>query len=402
MHKFKNALTLAVAAGVLSAAAPAIAQDVKLGFLMDMTGGIESLAPAILAGGELAVAHINAQGGILDGGELVAVVADSGCDATMGGNGADRLVNTDEVTAIVGALCTPATIGGANTAAIAGNTIMISPATTAASVSQMDDNDLIFRTTPSDAFQSVKLADLLLSKGINEVAVTYVNNDYGSGLANDFTAHYEANGGTVATSLAHEDGRADYRAELGSLAASGAMDLLVIAYSSGSGQTIIRQAVESGDFTSFIGVDGMVGDDMFTGIDAAALEGMFATRAGSYEGETADIYADLATEAGLAPDAIYAPQTYDAAFLLALAIEKNGSADRDGLSAALREIASAPGEVIKPGEWEKAKQLIADGVDINYEGASGPHDFDEFGDVSGVIVEYAVQNGAWVEVGPIE
>ena len=93
---------------------------------------------------------------------------------------------------------------------------------------------------------------------------------------------------------------------------------------------------------------------------------------------------------------------YAPVFLLALAIEKNGSADRDGLSAALREIASAPGEVIKPGEWEKAKQLIADGVDINYEGASGPHDFDEFGDVSGVIVEYAVQNGAWVEVGPIE
>jgi branched-chain amino acid transport system substrate-binding protein len=65
-------------------------------------------------------------------------------------------------------------------------------------------------------------------------------------------------------------------------------------------------------------------------------------------------------------------------------------------------VSSAPGEVILPGEWEKAKRLIAAGQDINYEGASGNHEFDANGDVPGLIVEMAVENGAFVEKGVLK
>ena len=75
---------------------------------------------------------------------------------------------------------------------------------------------------------------------------------------------------------------------------------------------------------------------------------------------------------------------YDASFLMALAIEKAGAADRGKIGAALRAVANAPGEVIRPGEWKKAKALIAAGKDINYEGASGNVDFDANGDVGGI------------------
>jgi branched-chain amino acid transport system substrate-binding protein len=402
MRHMKKALSLAVAASALSVAAPAMAQDVTLGFLGGFTGPIESLAPPILAGAELAVAHVNEQGGILDGGTLSLISADGACDATAAGNAADRLVNTEQVTAIVGGLCTGETIGGANTAGIPGNVVMISPASTAPALTDLDDNDLVFRTTPSDAFQGQKLAELLLAQGVDEIALTYVNNDYGSGFADAVAQAYEAGGGTITANLAHEDGRADYRAELGSLASSGSQTLVILAYANSSGQTILRQALESGDFTTFVGGDGMVGNDLFTGIDTSLVEGMMATRAGAFEGESATVYTQLATDAGIAADAVYAPQSYDAAFLLALAIEKNGSADREGLSAALREIASGPGEVIMPGEWEKAKELIAAGQDINYEGAGGALDFDDAGDVDGIIVELTVTDGAFTEVGVIE
>ena len=87
---------------------------------------------------------------------------------------------------------------------------------------------------------------------------------------------------------------------------------------------------------------------------------------------------------------------------LARAVEKTGSADREGLSAALREVASAPREKNLPGEWEKAKALIAAGTDIDYEGAGGPLDFDEAGDVDGIIVEVNWENGAFVEKGPVQ
>jgi len=401
MIKTNTLVGLATAA--VLAAAPALAADVKVGILGDITGPIESLAPPIVAGAQLAFDEVNAQGGILGGGKIVVVTGDSACDPSVAGPAADKLVNTDKVTAIVGAFCTGATIGAATAAGIPGGVVQISPSASAPALTTLDDKDLVFRTTPSDAFQGVKLADLLIQKGIKDVALTYVNNDYGKGLADVFKAQYAKDGGTVSADVAHEDGKADYRAELGTLAGSGSQNLVIIAYASGSAHTILQQAVEAGDFQTFIGVDGVIGDELLKGIDPAAVNGkLFATRAGAYTGEAADIYKKLATDAGLKADATYAPQAYDAAFLLALAIEKNGTADRAGLSKALRDVATAPGEKILPGEWSKAVELIKAGKDIDYDGAGGPAEFDAAGDVDGIIVEVDVKDGAFVEVGPVK
>ncbi|TFH87780.1 amino acid ABC transporter substrate-binding protein [Billgrantia azerbaijanica] len=398
----KSVLAMAVAASSV-AFAGAVQAEVKVGFLGGFTGGIESLTPPIFDGAQLAVSQINEQGGVLGGEELVMPTGDTTCsDASAASNAADRMVNTEQVTAIVGALCTGATIAAANNAAIPGGVVMVSPASTAPAVSGLEDNDLVFRTVPSDGFQGAMLAKLLLDKGIDEVAVTYVNNDYGRGLADAFVNTFEAEGGMVAANLAHEDNRADYRSELGSLSATGAQTLVVLAYADTSGQTVLRQAYESGMFTQYVGGDGMVGDSLVDAVGADVLDGMIATRPGSPELPGTAIFQEQARAAGIDPGAVFAAQAYDAAFLLALAIEQNGSAEREGLSQALRSVASAPGEVILPGEWEKAVQLIADGQEINYEGASGRHEFDENGDVPGVVVEMAVEDGQFVRKGQLD
>jgi branched-chain amino acid transport system substrate-binding protein len=394
---------LAAAAAIL-AATPALAADVKVGILGDITGPIEALAGPIVKAAQQAFDDVNAQGGILDG-KVVAVTGDSACDPSVAGPAADKLVNTDQVVGIVGAFCTGATIGAATAAGIPGGVVMISPSATAPALTTLDDKDLVFRTAPSDAFQGVKLADLLIQKGIKSVALTYVNNDYGKGLADVFKATYTKDAGTISADVSHEDGKADYRAELGQLAAGGDKNLVIIAYASGSAHTILQQAVEAGDFDTYIGVDGVIGDDLLKGIDPAAVNGhLFATRAGAYTGEGAAAFDK--NEAALKNDKgqydTYVPQAYDAAFLLALAIEKNGKADRAGLNQALRDVATAPGEKILPGEWKKAVELIKAGKDIDYEGASGPAEFDKAGDVDGIIVEVDVQDGKFVEVGPVK
>ncbi|WP_163578180.1 ABC transporter substrate-binding protein [Halomonas faecis] len=398
----KSVLAMAVAASSV-AFAGAVQAEVKVGFLGGFTGGIESLTPPIFDGAKLAVSQVNEQGGILGGQELVMPSGDTTCgDASAASNAADRMVNSEQVTAIVGALCTGATIAAANNAAIPGGVVMVSPASTAPAVSELEDNDLVFRTVPSDAFQGEMLAKLLIEKGIDTVAVTYVNNDYGRGLADSFVATYEAEGGTVAENLAHEDNRADYRSELGSLSATGAETLVVLAYADTSGQTVLRQAYESGMFTQYVGADGMVGDSLVGAVGDDVLEGMIATRPGSPDLPGTPLFEEQARAAEIDPEAVFAAQAYDAAFLLALAIEQNGNAEREGLSEALRSVASEPGEVILPGEWEKAVQLIADGEEINYEGASGRHEFDENGDVPGVVVEMAVEGGEFVRKGQLD
>lgn len=390
-------------AALMAASVTAQAQDVKLGFLGGFTGPIETLVPPIHDGAKLAVDQVNEQGGILDGRTLTLLQGDSTCiDTTAASAAADRMVNSENVTALVGPLCSGETIAAANTVAIPGGVIIVSPAATSPALSALDDNDLVFRTTPSDAFSGETLAKLLMNKGHDNIAVTYVNNDYGKGFADALAGAFEELGGTVAANEAHEDGKADYRAEIGSLASSGADMLVVLAYVDGSGQTIVRQALEGGDFAKFAGGDGMIGDSLVTAVGEGRLDGFIGTKIGSSETPGTALYAEAATAAGMDPAGSFVAQSYDAAFLLALAIQKNGSDSREGLSAALREVSSEPGEVILPGEWEKAKELIAAGTDINYEGASGSHEFDDKGDVPGVVIETVIEGAGFKDVGPVE
>ena len=131
--KLRTRLVAATSAIVAVTATVALAQgqNVTIGFLGGFTGPIENMTPALPSAIGLALAQINGQGGILGGGTLSLVTADGGCDATMAGNAGDRLVNTERVVAIVGGMCSGETIAAANGAAIPGNVVMISPASTA-------------------------------------------------------------------------------------------------------------------------------------------------------------------------------------------------------------------------------------------------------------------------------
>ena len=129
-------------AAMLAASVAAQAADVKIGFLGGFTGPIESLVPPIHEGAKLAVKQINEQGGIL-GGQLVMVQGDSTCaDATAASNAADRMVNAEKVTALVGPLCSGETIAAANSAAIPGGVVIVSPAATSPALTTLDDKDL--------------------------------------------------------------------------------------------------------------------------------------------------------------------------------------------------------------------------------------------------------------------
>jgi branched-chain amino acid transport system substrate-binding protein len=402
MRNAIRSMVVAAAVGLGTLADPSHAADVKIGFLGGFTGPLETMTPSIFEAARLAVKQVNEQGGIL-GGQLVMVQGDSTCgDMTAATNAADRMVNSERVTALVGPMCSGETIAAANTAAVPGGVVIVSPSATTPALTSLADNDLVFRVLASDAFNGEALARILRRKGVDEIAITYVNNDYGRGFSSALENAFRREGGTVAANEAHEDGKADYRAELGSLASSGADFLAVLAYLDGSGGTIIRQAIEGGDFSRFAGGDGMVGDSLIKAVGEGVLDGMVATRYGNSETPGTALYDAAASAAGLDPKAAFAAQAYDAAFLVALAIQQRGEDTRDGLNLALRKVATAPGEVVLPGEWEKAVRLITEGKDINYEGATGSHEFDAAGDVPGVIIELVIDGPSFRDVGPVE
>src|SRR5690606_10947948 len=147
------------------------------------------------------------------------------------------------------------------------------------------------------AYNSEVFAKALVAKGITELGVTYVNNDYGKGLADNFNAAFTAAGGTIAANVAHEEGKAEYRAELGQIAASGTQNLMVLAYANGSGKTVLQQAVEGGDFTAYFGADGMVDNVLFDGFPKGALDGMIAMRPAEPTGAGPDAFVAAAAAA---------------------------------------------------------------------------------------------------------
>jgi branched-chain amino acid transport system substrate-binding protein len=404
MSQIKKYFLAIALASALIGSAPAAA-DVKIGFLAGFTGPLKSLAPGMYKGAKLAVKQINNQGGTLDGQNIIVPSGDSTCsDITAAVDAATLLVEDEKVLAIVGPLCSGAAIAVYKNVTIPAGITAVSPSATSPAITSLDDGDLVFRTSPSDVYQGNIMARLLLSKGIKHIVVTYVNNDWGKGISAELSKAFEASGGKVSGNMAHEEGKTDYSDVIRSLSSPGVGTLVVLAYANGSGLTVLRQAVESGAFEQFVGGDGMASNTLIAAIGSDKLRGMIVTKPGAPDSTGARVFNKYAWADNLNPAGAFVGQSYDAAFLLALAIEKNGKAERAGIAQALRAVATPPGEVILPGEWAKAKALIKAGKEVNYEGATGSLDFDVAGDVSGVIIEMGVnvREGSLIEFGQIK
>jgi branched-chain amino acid transport system substrate-binding protein len=396
----RRRLALAAAAAAFAfgfSSTPLAAQEVRLGFLGSITGPIAQLVPPIVRASQLAVEQINAQGGVLGGRRFNLVVADDQCNAQGANDGANKLVNVDQVTAIVGALCSGATIAAANSVAVPNGVVMISPASTSPALTTLQDKDLVYRVVPSDAYQGQVLARYVLDKGLRRVALTWINNDYGRGFSGAFREAYARLGGTITQAEAHEPNQASYRALLATLGRDRPDALVVLAYAGGSGLPIIRQSLEGGFFNRFVGGDGMRDDVLIREIGAANLN-ILITQPVSLPGNTSlEVFnRDFAAVGGNA-SSIFVAQGYDAAFLLALAIQRAGSTDRAAIARALRQVTAPGGEAIGPGEWKKAVDAMAAGRQIKYAGASGAIDFDANGDVPGVIAEFTIVNNAFAQ-----
>jgi branched-chain amino acid transport system substrate-binding protein len=234
-----------------------------------------------------------------------------------------------------------------------------------------------------------------MSKGIKDIAVSYANDDYNAGIAEVFAKSFAAMGGKITSNEAHEPNKASYRAEVATMG-SATDNLAVFAYYGSGGITLMRNALEIGAFSTFIGADGMLAQEVIDQIGAENLGSTtFTTSTSDQSSAGFTAWKALADAADIPAAGPFVPNSYDATFMMALAIEKAGSADRSAISGALRSIANAPGETILPGEFAKAKAIIAAGGDIHYVGASGPQDFDENGDVAGYFSANVVKDGAW-------
>jgi branched-chain amino acid transport system substrate-binding protein len=323
------------------------------------------------------------------------VRADSTCiDAGAATAAAERLITSDGVKGIMGADCSGVTGAILSNVALPNGMVMISPSATSPGLSTAEDNGLFFRTAPSDARQGVVMTEVLLEEGINEVAVSYVNNDYGKGLADAFQAAYEAAGGTITINAAHEDLKADYSAEVGALAAAGGERLVVAGYVDGGGSGVVRAAIDSGAFDTFHFPDGMISAKLVENF-GSDLDGSSGQVPGT-NSDGAGIFAKLAGDSFDATSP-FAAESYDAAALIMLAMQSAGSSDPSVYKDHVISVSNAPGLKVQPGQLGLALQALAAGVAVDYQGASaveliGP------GESAGNYRQVGFEDGAEVTV----
>ena len=388
--------TLAAAMFLAVSTAASAAETVKIGMLQGFTGPTESLVAPMALGGELAISEVSDSGLFLNGTKVVSVRGDSTCiDAAAATAAAERLITSEGVAAINGATCSGATTAVLNNVAVPNGIVMISPSATSPALSTIEDNGLFFRTAPSDARQGEVMADILKSRGYKSVAVTYTNNDYGKGLADAFSAAFRAAGGKVTIVAAHEDGKADYSAEVGALSSGGGELLVVAGYLDQGGKGVIQASLDTGAFDKFMLPDGMVGDSL-----AAAfgndINGSFGTVPGT-DSPGAKMMGDISAGKGFNGTDPYVPECYDASALILLAMQSAGSSDSAKFKSHIEKVANAPGKKIYPGELAKALKILAAGGDIDYVGGTAV-ELVGAGESAGAFREVEIKGGKFTTV----
>jgi ABC-type branched-subunit amino acid transport system substrate-binding protein len=344
----------------------------KIGSLLPETGSLAFLGPPEFAGVDLAVDEINAGGGVLgqpvehlrgDSGDTSTDIAQTTVDAHLAAG----------VSAIVGAASSGVSFTVIDKITGAG-VVHFSPANTSPNFTTYADNGLYFRTAPSDTFQGAVLGQLMANEGASNAVILNLDDAYGNGLAK-----YAANAFTgTSTIITYNPQASEFAAEVGQAKAANPDAIALIGFEETTAiiQEMIKQGVGPDKVKLYL-VDGNLSGSAFKDLPAGIMTGVKGTLPGAFP--PAEFQERLLAIDPSLTDFSYAAESYDAVMLLALAAEAAGATDGVSIAGSLEDVSKGG---TKCYNWADCKALLDDGEDIDYDGVSGPVEFDADGEVT--------------------
>ncbi len=362
----------------------------------------------IIYSAELAVNEINSNGGVL-GKELKIVVEDDEGNADISVSKANKLFDENNVVSF-SLTSSSRSLEVFDKVMNTKDAIMISPSTTSPELTFLNDKDLVWRTVPSDAFQGRIAANYVKNTlNISEVTTLCVDNTYGKGLTNEFIKQFEEIGGTLNSQFSYESRDSyddfDFKDDLDLLFENKPEFIYIISQSVIETSKIFTQIKSENYFQdgykpSIMVGDGAKRDNLFENSSSSISEGVIGTAGSATINE--EFNANFKAFSGIELTNNDTKGMYDAIYLMAYAMLSAESSDPNIFKSKMQEV-SKDGKVIEINEFAKAKELIEDATDINYDGASGKIDFDENGDVtSGTYEIWKVVNSEFVTVTTID
>lgn len=310
---------------------------------------------------------------------------DSQTDPEAGLSAAQALVDGG-YPAITGAAASSVTIPVAQQVAVPNGVVMCSPASTAPEITEMDDDDFLFRTAPSDALQGEVMAQVGAEDfDFSSAATFHLNNDYGQQLSESFVSAFEELGGSVTAEVAFEAEQPSYTSLLQDALGDDPDGMIVIGYPA-SGEQIFRDYYADFDGEETIMVTDGLREPSLPGNVDNPMENVVGT-APLAAGPDQDHFADLFEEEYGSAPGVFTAQAYDATAVLLLANVAAGENDGTAIRDNLRTVANPEGEEVGPSNLGEAMGMVADGEEVNYQGASSAVDFDDNGDMQAVTYE---------------
>ena len=345
------------------------AEQLQIATLLPQTGALEHLIYGPEGAVKLALQDINDAGGVL--GQDVTVVAEGNegdsTDPTVIAKSVDEIVQANPAF-VLGAMGTSNTNAAMPKLTEAG-ILMGSPSNTGIALSGV--NPLYFRTIASDTIQGKALGNLVVKDGVQSVGILALSNDYGLGLRDNLESTLEDAGVTVtygAKGSGEEfpEGQTAFSSEVSAVLATNPEAIAILSYI--EAQQIIPELKSQGfDLSKLYLVDGNT--TPYEELDPGTLEGAQGTTPGrtvsdEFESQLASVFPDVTKSLN------FAPETYDAVMLVALAAQKGGAADSETIRANLHAVSgSNGGDECKT--FEECSKLIDDGVEIRYVGKAG-------------------------------
>jgi len=406
-------------------------QPIQMGSILPITGDLSAYGSGMQQAVNLAVRDINNAGGPLDR-QINVNNKDSQTQPSVSIQKYNSLVNENNIIGFVGAASSGVSVPLAEN--VADDQVMemsnasTSPVLATLGYNQDESVKYFGRTAPNDAQQGIVMGKILSDQqyvGAQKAAFLFVNNPYGKGLAD--RAKQSFTGETVGM-VPYDQRATDYTSTLDQLFNNDPDAIGFIGYP-GNGKTILNQWNDGGYGGQWVLSEGLNSESFLTDLSNVTA-GMYISSPDPQQTGGAKAFQQ---EIGQA-NTLFAPHAYDAMFLMALAIQKAGEASGTAIAENIRDVSrfatggggggggnatqanetaanvtaanataanataanattagnatqgnetagggtteTQPG-VVTVNQFGEAKQLLSEGTDINYQGASSPVDLNE-------------------------
>ncbi|WP_135825048.1 ABC transporter substrate-binding protein [Halorussus ruber] len=362
--------------------------NIVLGHLAPFSGGLGWIGPNARKGVGLALSEVN-EAGLLDGRQVTINRQDTETNPQAALSGFQTL-DSQGVVAIIGPSSTvmPNLVQPAQDA-------QLPLVSTMAGTLQLDDvgGEYIWRTVPSDSIGGRAQGAYATDQGWETMALTFKNDKGSQSFSAAVGEFFQSQGGQITGQTPLAPNADSYRSEINTIRNQNP-DVISMTAATEVTSLFVQNFRELGVEIPLMLSNDVITPDFIEQMGADTMDGMLGQAPAP--GPAFDNFASKYQEMHGEQPGTFSGSSYDAMNLIALAMERAGEASRQAIAQNLRSVGAPPGQ--KVTTFAEGKQALANGSEIDYQGAANPQNFDENGNVVGPFSVVRVENGEWTEV----